>query len=141
MYTSHLMQLSTRTYLVISALCLAYVSIQAMISPQSVMDLVAVELTNPDAISSIRGIYGGVGLSIVISLIYLTIYHPQQALLFLMLFWGSYILSRLLTMLNEGALGSFGQQWLMIETGFFSFATILWLLCEKTSSSTQPNPS
>jgi hypothetical protein len=47
------------------------VSLMAFVNPQSVMDLVQVKLANNDAYSSIRGVYGGAGMTLVIALIYL----------------------------------------------------------------------
>lgn len=89
------------------------------------MDLVQTNLPNTDAISSIRGIYGGVGLSICIALVYLFFQNTKQALWFLSLFWGMYALSRLMTILVDGALGDFGNQWVVIETVFCLIALAL----------------
>lgn len=109
----------SRAFILFSAGSLLMVSILAMIDPQKVMDLVQVNLPNTDAYSSIRGVYGGVGLTIFITLIYLFVKNPIQGLSFLVLFWGFYALSRVLTILMEGNLGDFGSQWLMIELFFF----------------------
>lgn len=51
-------------YMLLSALAILSVSLMAFSNPQSVMDLVQVQLPNPDAFSSIRGAYGGVGLTL-----------------------------------------------------------------------------
>ena len=53
-------------------------SLMALFDPQSVMDLVGVELGNTDALSSIRGVYGGVGVAICLSLLYLMIHFPEK---------------------------------------------------------------
>jgi hypothetical protein len=110
--------ISARGFILFSAISLVYVAILAIKNPQSVMDLVQVKLTNTDAISSIRGIYGGVGITIFITLLYLGVYHIDKGLLFLSLFWGSYSLSRIITILADGSLGNFGTTWLWIETIF-----------------------
>jgi hypothetical protein len=110
--------ISARGFIFLSAFSLVYVAILAIINPQSVMDLVQVKLTNTDALSSIRGVYGGVGVTLFITLVYLGIYHIEKGLAFLSLFWGSYSLSRIITILVDGALGSFGTNWLWIETIF-----------------------
>ncbi len=86
------------------------------------MDLVAVELNNTDAYSSIRGVYGGVGLTLFISLIYLMIQDKRKGLVLLTILWGLYALSRIMTIFMEGNLGDFGIQWLIIETIFFAIA-------------------
>lgn len=103
-------------YFGLSILSLTYVSILSVYNPQATMDLVRIKLENNDAISSIRGIYGGVGMAIVSGLVYLFFKHRQYALVFLVLFWGAYALSRLITIFADGALGAFGNQWIVIET-------------------------
>lgn len=126
-------QISSKIYIGFSALSLGFVAMLSLFSPQSTMDLVAVVLPNNDAISSIRGIYGGVGLIITIQLIYLLIKDYYKGLLFLSLFWGAYAISRLITILLDGPLGGFGTQWITIETAFCTIAIILLLLSKKYS--------
>ncbi len=109
----------------ISIIGLASVSILSLFDPQATMDLVKVKLDNTDAISSIRGIYGGVGMSIISGLTYLLITKIIMALRFLTLFWFSYAVSRLITILVDGPLGEFGNQWLTIETAFFVLGAVL----------------
>jgi hypothetical protein len=99
------------------------------------MDLVQVQLNNTDALSSIRGVYGGVGLTLVISLIYLMLKDVQKGLAFLCLLWGLYAVSRIITIVAEGALGAFGSQWLFIESVFFGIAIVLFFLRKKYSVS------
>lgn len=54
-------------------------------------------------------------------------YDVTKALAFLALLWGLYALSRVITIYTEGALGSFGQQWLLIETSLCLISgTLLW---------------
>ncbi len=113
------------TFIGLSVLSFFYVSVMAFISPQQVMDLVQVDLTNTDAMSSIRGVYGGVGMTIVISLAYLAFTNRRLALTFLAILWGSYAISRLMTIYVDGTLGAFGTQWLMIETAFCAIGLIL----------------
>ena len=112
----------------ISIFGLASVSILSLFDPQATMDLVRVKLDNTDAISSIRGIYGGVGMSIISGLTYLLITKIILAIRFLTLFWFSYAFSRLITILVDGPLGDFGNQWLSIESAFFVFGAILLLV-------------
>jgi hypothetical protein len=118
-------------FILFSAFSLLMVSLMAMANPQSVMDLVQVQLPNTDAYSSIRGIYGGVGLVIIIQLVYLLIKDRKKALAFLSLFWGAYAVSRLITIAAEGSLGAFGSQWLMIESVFCALSVVLYTLYRK----------
>lgn len=103
-----------------------------MISPQNTMDLVNVSLDNNDAISSIRGIFGGVGIAISTSILLLFIKKRyDDILLFLIVFWGMYALSRLITIWFDGVLGDFGNQWIMIESVLFFCGLALLILARK----------
>lgn len=128
MKTQKTLRLASQGFILLSALSLLSVSIMAFSNPQAVMDLVAVQLNNTDAFSSIRGVYGGVGLTLFISLIYLVRQDFQSGLAFLSLLWGFYALSRIITIFTEGALGAFGTQWLLTEAVFFSIAFLLYLI-------------
>lgn len=119
MKTNRVLTIASRSYIVFSALSLLYVSIMAFISPQMVMQLVNVELNNNDALSSIRGVYGGVGLTIFISLGYMVIHAIEKGIQFLCMLWGAYALSRVMTIFLEGPLNDFGSQWLVIELVLF----------------------
>lgn len=121
----------SQIYIGFSALCLGYVAVLSLFSPQATMKLVAVNLPNTDSISSIRGIYGGVGLVITIQLIYLLMKDYYKGLAFLSLFWGAYAMSRLITIFTDGLLGDFGNQWIIIEAFFCTIAIILLFLSKK----------
>jgi len=121
-------------FITLSGLSVLYVSVLAMINPQQVMQLVQVTLPNNDAYSSIRGVYGGVGITLVTVLFVAARKNVQYALSYLALFWGMYSISRIITMVAEGPLGNFGQQWLVIETGFSLLALVLLFLHKKTQS-------
>ncbi len=131
MNKNKIINITSVVFILFSAFSLLMVSLMAMANPQSVMDLVQVQLPNTDAYSSIRGIYGGVGLVIITQLIYLLIKDRKKALAFLSLFWGAYAVSRLITIAAEGALGAFGSQWLMIESVFCVLSVVLYTLYRK----------
>jgi hypothetical protein len=115
----------SKLFILFSGVSMLYVSLLAFISPQAVMNLVQVQLENNDAISSIRGVYGGVGLSIVVVVVYFIFFDVKKGLAFLSVFWSLYAISRILTILIDGALGAFGTQWLIIETVFTIMALTL----------------
>jgi hypothetical protein len=135
MKTQQILVFASKGFILVSALSLLSVSIMAFTNPQSVMDLVSVQLNNTDAFSSIRGVYGGVGLSLFISLIYLMWKNARMGLAFLCMLWGFYALSRTITIFSEGALGSFGNQWLLIESVFFVMAVSLFIFYKRSTSS------
>jgi hypothetical protein len=120
-----LLRISSATLISFSALAILMVSLMAFQNPQAVMDLVQVKLPNNDAFSSIRGVYGGVGLTIAVALIYLVFEDHAKGLVFAAILWGCYALSRVMTISMEGPLGAFGQQWLLIETVLCVLSLIL----------------
>lgn len=127
---------AARTFIGCSTVSLLSVAVLAWRNPQEVMDLVQVKLTNNDALSSIRGVYGGVGLTLCVGLIYMWVQHPKMGVSFLTLFWGSYALSRLLTMAVDGPLGDFGSQWIVIETLFCLIGVVLLFFGRKLALTT-----
>lgn len=114
----------------------------AFADPQKVMNLVQVKLTNNDAYSSIRGVFGGVGVTIIVMLLLISKQRLQNGLWMLAILWGMYSLSRMITIVAEGPLGSFGAQWLRIETAFTILSIGLALLeRSKTRTVVQRNAS
>lgn len=109
-------KISAHVLMTFSVLGIVSVSLMAFNSPQSVMDLVHVKLENTDAMSSIRGVYGGAGIAILTVMIYLWRNDLAKGMVFLSIFWGSYALSRLITIMADGALGAFGTQWIYTES-------------------------
>ncbi|MBC5991937.1 DUF4345 family protein [Pontibacter cellulosilyticus] len=134
MKKKRLVNLASKGFILLSALSLLSVSVMAFANPQAVMDLVNVQLNNTDAFSSIRGVYGGVGMTLFISLMYLMLRDTQKGLLFLCLLWGLYAVSRTITIFSEGALGDFGNQWLVTESVFFLFAFVLAIANRKPAA-------
>ena len=128
-----IVSIASKAFILLSALSFLSVSIMAFMNPQSVMDLVQVKLENNDAYSSIRGVYGGVGLSIVIALVYAVRKDHRKGLAFLAILWGLYALSRLITSMTEGQLGEFGTQWMIIETVFCTISIALLALGRKNT--------
>jgi hypothetical protein len=122
-----------------SALSILMVSLMAFKDPQAVMDLVHVKLTNTDAYSSIRGVYGGVGMTICILFVYLAIKDTAKGLALISIFWGFYAFSRIMTSLVEGPLGAFGQQWLRIELVFCLLSLITLVLKLRVDQRTEMN--
>ena len=116
MKANKLLHWSSTGYVLFSAFSVLSVSVMALFSPQAVMDLVATKLPNNDAISSIRGVYGGVGLTFVLCMLYTLKRNRTESLALLGVFWGLYAISRILTILADGSLGAFGNQWQLKES-------------------------
>ena len=122
------LQPASATVIVITALAILLVSIEALVNPQAVMDLVQVKLTNTDAVSSIRAVYGGIGVLLVVQLVYLLYTNQMLGLVMVALFGGLYAGSRLLTIIKEGSLGAFGTQWLYTEATLCATAVVLLIV-------------
>lgn len=122
------LEIGTWALIGISAIGVFSVSAMAFMDPQGVMDLVQVKLENNDAFSSIRGVYGGVGFSLLAMLGYLAWKDRTAAVGFTGIFWGMYAISRLMTIVMEGELGAFGTQWLMIESTLAIAALVIFAL-------------
>ncbi|EOZ93627.1 hypothetical protein A33Q_3573 [Indibacter alkaliphilus LW1] len=137
MKTTKIIDSMAKGYVIFSVLSLTYVSILGIISPQQVMDMVQVKLTNTDAISSIRGVYGGVGLTISMFLVFLLFNRPDWALSFLVIFWGSYAISRIMTIFLDGGLGDFGSNWLIIESSLFLVGSIILIVRNLVGKTTE----
>lgn len=108
-----------------SALCILMVAGMAFVNPQDVMNLVQVSLPNNDAYSSIRGVYGGVGLAVTAVIVYGALRNRILGLIFIAILWGAYAFSRMITSVVEGPLGAFGTQWLYTETALCLLALLL----------------
>lgn len=131
MNTKKITKVSSQIFIGLSIFSLGSVSILSLLNPQATMDLVQTTLPNTDAMSSIRGVYGGVGLVLCIQLAYLLLKDIQKGLVFLSIFWGAYAASRLLTIMLDGPLGDFGNQWIIIESTFSLIAISLLFLIKK----------
>lgn len=125
MKSSKIIRLSSTIFIGLSALSLLYVSMLSIFNPQATMNLVHVTLDNTDAISSIRGVYGSTGLAIMIAMVWVYFKEPKWSLSFLALFWGGYAISRFITIIVDGHLGDFGNQWIVIESLFCCIALLL----------------
>ena len=123
---SKMVKLSSKGLIFFSAFAIVMVSVMAFNDPQAVMNLVGVQLPNTDAYSSIRGVYGGVGFTLFATLLYLAMKDYKKGLVFTTVLWGSYALSRLMTIAVEGSLGAFGNQWLVIESVFAFYLLHCW---------------
>lgn len=134
MKRKQIIRISSSVLILLSALGIIMVSLMAFQNPQAVMDLVQVQLNNNDAFSSIRGVYGGAGITIVIALIYLLIKNKPLGLVLAGILWGSYAISRMITIAVEGPLGAFGQQWLKIESVLCVLCFCVYFIGRKTEA-------
>ena len=115
----------------VSAMGTLSVSIMALFDPEGVMAMVRTPLENTDAYSSIRGAFGGVGITLSVVMAWVFRRDRTTGVGFLALFWGNYALCRTLTIAMDGPLGAFGNQWIGIESGLALCALIVYALRRK----------
>jgi hypothetical protein len=88
MKTSKFLEFATWTIVAISALGTLSVSLTALLDPAGVMALVHTPLDNTDAFSSIRGVFGGVGITLAAAMVWIFRRDRTAAMGFLAMFWG-----------------------------------------------------
>ncbi len=128
MKTNKLREAATWIIVAISALGTLSVSIMALFDPVGVMALVHTPLDNTDAFSSIRGVFGGAGIALAAAIVWIFRRDRTAGVGFLALFWGNYALCRALTIVVDGPLGDFGNQWIGIESTLAVFAAVVYVL-------------
>lgn len=114
----------SKVFLILTGLAFLNIATQAIANPQSIMDLVAVQLGNVSARNSIRAYYGGVNLAFAGFLLYGAFKMKKEALILVFLYCGGFVVGRLYSILTEGKPSSFILNWLVIE----SVLTIISLL-------------
>lgn len=123
---------ATWAVVAVSALGTLSVSLMALLDPKGVMALVHTPLDNTDAYSSVRGVFGGVGITLAAIMVWVFRRDRTAALGFIALFWGNYALCRALTIAMDGPLGDFGSQWIGIETTLAVCALVVYMLRRRT---------
>lgn len=128
MENNKFLEVATWIIVAISALGTLSVSLMALFDPKGVMALVHTPLENTDAYSSIRGVFGGVGITLALVMVWVFRRDRTAAVGFIALFWGNYALCRALTIAMDGPLGDFGNQWIGIEATLAFAALVLFAL-------------
>ncbi len=131
MEKNKIIRILSYSVMILSVLGISMVAFMAFSDPQSVMALVNVKLENTDAYSSIRGVYGGAGLTIAIAMVYGMLKNMKLVLGFTGLLWGLYAISRIITAVVDGPLGAFGTQWVYTESFLCICCLILFFFNEK----------
>lgn len=134
MKTNKLLEAATWIIVAISALGTLSVSIMALFDPVGVMALVHTPLDNTDAFSSIRGVFGGAGIALATAIVWIFRRDRTAGVGFLALFWGNYALCRAITIVMDGPLGDFGNQWIGIESTLAVFAGVVYVLRRQAAS-------
>lgn len=134
MKNSRIIDLATWAIVAISALGTLSVSLMALFDPKGVMALVYTPLDNTDAYSSVRGVFGGVGITLAAIMVWVFRRDRTAAMGFISLFWGCYAFCRALTIAVDGPLGAFGNQWIGIETTLALCALVVYGLRRRAAT-------
>lgn len=116
MKTRQTVKLFLQAFILFSILNLLTWSVIPFMSLQAIRNLVTIRLPDTTALSSIRGVYGGMGLTLFISLLYLQFTNLRHSLAILCLLSGVVALSPIIITFSEGTLGAFSSQWLLTES-------------------------
>lgn len=122
------LELATWGLVIVSALGVLSVSLSALFDPKGVMALVHTPLDNTDAYSSVRGVFGGVGITLAAIMVWVFRRDRTATVGFIALFWGNYALCRALTIAVDGPLGDFGNRWIGIESALAVCALVVYAL-------------
>ena len=109
------MKIFTQLFLIIIGLAFAMVGVQALISPQTVMDNVAINLDNISALSSTRAMYGGVNFLFALFCIYGAFRARREALILVALYTLGFVIGRSVSMTADGIPNSFVLTWFAVE--------------------------
>lgn len=138
MKSNKFLNMATWAVVAISAMGTLSVSIMALFDPRAVMAMVNTPLDNTDALSSVRGVFGGVGITLAAIMVWVFRRDRTTAMGFIALFWGNYALCRALTIAMDGPLGAFGSQWIMIEATLAGCAALVYVLRRRSVSQRKP---
>ena len=121
----------SRIFLILMGLSALNIALQAITDPQTVMNLVDVQLGNVTARNSIRALYGGVNLAFALFWLYAAFRAQREGLILGALYTGGFSLGRLLSIALDGMPGAFAMQWLVVESVFAVGAIVLLALYPK----------
>ena len=121
----------SRIFLILMGLSALNIALQAITDPQTVMNLVDVQLGNVTARNSIRALYGGVNLAFALFWLYAAFRAQREGLILGALYTGGFSLGRLLSIALDGMPGAFAMQWLVVESVFAVGAVALLALSPK----------
>ncbi|ASZ13691.1 DUF4345 domain-containing protein [Chitinophaga pendula] len=127
-------QTITKVFLSLTGIAFLNIAVQAILNPQSIMDLVSVQLDNISARNSIRAYYGGVNLAFAIFLLYGAFKMQREALTLVFLYCSGFVAGRLYSILTEGKPSAFILNWLVIESVLAILSFLLLLKAKRRLS-------
>ncbi len=120
-----------KIFLTLVGLAFLSIAIQALFTPQLVMDNVDIQLTNISAKSSTMGFYGGVNLLLGLYIIYAGFKNQSMGLILAALYGGGFVIGRLLSLIMDGMPNSFVLTWLGVESTLTLIALLLYFNLNK----------
>lgn len=127
----------TKVFLGLMGLAFCKVGIEALLTPQAVLQNVGIVLENPSAFSSMRAVYGGMHFTFGVFCFWGIFKNLKSPLTLLMLYTTGFVIGRIVSVWMDGAPNEFVNTWLLTE--FFSLiisATLYYFLQKQESETT-----
>jgi hypothetical protein len=118
----------TAIFLILIGLAFINVAVQALFTPQTVMDNVGILLNNSSATNSVRANYGGMNLMYGLFCLYGAFRLQNAALGLIALFTLGFIVGRFWSFYLDGAANEFVLNWLITESAAFMISSVLLYL-------------
>lgn len=125
----------TQVFLALMGLAFCKAGLEAMLTPQSVLSNVGIELTNASALSSMRAVYGGMHFVFGLFCFWGIFKTLQEPLKLVILYTAGFILGRLISWSADGTPNSFVITWLITEAFSLTVSIVLLTMLQKKINS------
>lgn len=124
----------TQVFLALMGLAFCKAGVEAMLTPQSVLSNVGIELTNASALSSMRAVYGGMHFVFGLFCFWGIFKTLREPLMLVVLYTTGFIIGRLISWNVDGEPNTFVITWLITEAFSLTVSIVLLRLIRKTSA-------
>lgn len=107
--------------------------------PSELLAVVGIPLDNPSALSSIRGIYGGLHIAFGAMMLWSLLKNPSVALLFVVIYTGGFTLGRWTAFALDGQPNAFVTTWMFVEPVCGLVSWFLWSRLQQKSTAPRVN--
>jgi Domain of unknown function (DUF4345) len=123
----------TQVFLALMGLAFCKAGIEALLTPQTVLSNVGIELTNASALSSMRAVYGGMHFVFGLFCAWGIFKNPANSLMLVILYTTGFVTGRLISWGMDGTPNAFVITWLATEAFSLTVSISLLLLLRKKS--------
>lgn len=129
-----LLKRTTQVFLGLMALAFCKAGIEALLTPQTVLSNVGIELTTASALSSMRAVYGGMHFVFGLFCFWGIFKTPHEPLKLVILYTTGFTLGRMISWSMDGTPNTFVVTWLITEVFSLIVALVLLMLLQKKST-------